>query len=157
MFLQVAVPNDDNRCLRFLWREYPEQRIQVYEYVGLVFGAKSLPTCANYALHQVAKGNAKDEENLFKAVLQNFCMDDFLKSVRTPQKAIEIYQKVREIFSKGGFNLTKWITSDEEVTSKNPRGRQIKENCENFRGRATIILNPWNELEYRHRQSHSLS
>ena len=45
-------------------------------------------------------------------------MDDFLKSVRTPQEAIEIYQKVREILNKGGFILTKWITSDDEVKSQ---------------------------------------
>ena len=31
MFLQVAVPNDDNLCSRFLWQEYPEQRIEVYQ------------------------------------------------------------------------------------------------------------------------------
>ena len=114
MFLQIAVPSDDNRCLRFIWREYPEQRIEVYEYTRHVFGAKSSPTCANYALHQVAK----DEENLVKAVQQNFYMDDFLKSVRTPQEMIGIYQKVREILSKGGFNLTKWIASDGEVKSQ---------------------------------------
>ena len=45
-------------------------------------------------------------------------MNDFLKSVRTLQKAIEFCQKVGEIISKGGFNLTKWITSDEEVKSQ---------------------------------------
>ena len=47
-------------------------------------------------------------------------MDAFLKSIRTPQKAIEIYEKVRDILNKGGFNLTKWITSDEEVKSHIP-------------------------------------
>ena len=47
-------------------------------------------------------------------------MDDFLKSVRTPQQAIEIYQKARDILIKGGFNLTKWITSDDEVKSQIP-------------------------------------
>ena len=41
MFLQVAVPKDDSRCLRFLWREDPERRIEVYEYTRHVFGAKS--------------------------------------------------------------------------------------------------------------------
>ena len=51
MFLQVAVPNDDSLCLRFLWREDPERRIEVYEYTRHVFRAKSSPTCANYALH----------------------------------------------------------------------------------------------------------
>ena len=47
-------------------------------------------------------------------------MDDFLKSVRILRKAIEFYQKVGEILSKGGFNMKKWITSDEEVKSQIP-------------------------------------
>ena len=106
MFLQVAVPNDNNRCLQFLWRDDPEQRIEVYEYTPHVFGAKSSPTCANYALHQVAKDNAEEDENLVKAVQRNFYMDDFLKSVRTPHEAIEIYQKVRHPHQR-------WIQFDE--------------------------------------------
>ena len=71
-------------------------------------------------MHQVAKDNAKEDDNLVKAVQRNFYMDDFLKSVRTPQEAIEIYKKGREILNKGGFNLTKWITSDVEVKSQIP-------------------------------------
>ena len=120
MFLQVAVPNDDSRCLQFLWREDPEQKIEVYEYTRHVLGAKSSPTCANYALHQVAKDNAVNNESVVRTVQRNFYMDDFLKSVRTPREAIEIYQKVRDILIKGGFNLTKWITSDDEVKSQIP-------------------------------------
>ena len=108
-----------NRCIQFLWREDPEQKIEVYEYKRHVFGAKSSPNCANYSLHQVAKDNAEDEENLVKAVERNFYMDEFLMSVRTPQEAIEIYKKTREILSKGGFNLTKW-KKDEEVKSQIP-------------------------------------
>ena len=126
IFLQVAVPNDDSRCLRFHWREDPEQKIEVYEYTRHVFGAKSLPTCANYALHQVAKVNAKEDENLVKAVQQYFYMDDFLKSVRTPQEAMEIYQKVREILNKGGFKLTKWITSDDNKSQIPETDRSTK-------------------------------
>ena len=68
MFLQVAVPTDDSRCLRFLWRETPDQRIDVYKYTRHVFGAQSSPTCANYALHQVARDNAKNDEALVKTV-----------------------------------------------------------------------------------------
>ena len=120
MFLQIGVPSADSRCLRFLWRDNPEQRIEVYEYTRHVFGAKSSPTCANYALHQVAKDNANNDENLVRTVQRNFYMDDFLKSVSTPQEAIQIYQKVRDVLSKGGFKLTKWIASDEEVKSQIP-------------------------------------
>ena len=49
--------------------------------------ANGSPTYANYALHQVAKNNAKDDENLAKVVQRNFYMDDFLKSVGTTQEA----------------------------------------------------------------------
>ena len=100
MFLQVAVPSDDSRSLRFLWREDPEHRIEVYEYTRHDFGTKSSPTCANFALHQVAKDNAKEDENLVKAFQRNFYMDDFLKSVRIPQEAIDIYQKVGRSLTK---------------------------------------------------------
>ena len=118
MFLQVAVLYDDSRCLQFLWREDSEQRMEVYEYARHVFGAKSSPTYANYALHQVAKDYAKDDKIVVKIVQRIFYMHNFIKSDRSHQEAIEIYQKVRNLFSKCGFNLTKWITSDEEVRSQ---------------------------------------
>ena len=85
--------------------------MEVYEYTRHVFGAKSLPTCANYAVN---------DESLVKTVQRNFHTDDSLKLVRTPQETIEFYRKVRDILSKGGFKLTKWITSDEEVKSEIP-------------------------------------
>ena len=118
MFLQVAVPNDDSRCLRFLWQEDPEQRIEFEEYTRHVFGVKSSLICAIYAAQQVSKNNAKNNKDLVKSVGQNFEMDDVLKSVRTPQELTDVYQKTREILSKSGFNLTKWIAKDKEVKSQ---------------------------------------
>ena len=125
----------------------PERRIEIYEYTRHVFGAKSLPICANYALHQVAKDNAVNDENLVKAVQRNFYMDDFLKSVRTPQEAIEIYQKVRDILIKGVFKLTKWITSDEEVKSHIPETDRSTKVVKTFEAEAqssSIIGLNWN-------------
>ena len=133
MLFQVAVPNDEKRCLRFLWGEDPEQKIEVYEYTRHFFGAKSSPNCANYAVHQVAKDNAVYDESLVRTVQRNFYMDHFLKSVRTPQEAIKIYQKLRVILIKGGFNLTEWITSNEEVKSHIPetdRSTKVVKNLE---------------------------
>ena len=100
--------------------EDPERRIEVYEYTRHVSGANSSPICANYALHQVAKDNGVNDESIVRTVPRNFYMDDFLKSVRTTQEAIKSYHKVRDVLIKGGFDLTKCITSDDEVKSQIP-------------------------------------
>ena len=157
MFLQVAVPKNDSRCLRFLWREDPEQRIEVYKYTRHVFEAKSSPTCANYALHQVAKDNAVNDESLVRTVQRNFYMDNFLKSVRTFQEAIHIYQKVRDILIKAGFKLTNWIKINDEIKSHIPETDKSTKVVKNLHSRTTIIFNPWTQLECGHRQSHCLS
>ena len=68
MFLPVAVQIDDSRCLRFLWREDPERTIEIYECTRHVFAAKSSPTCANCALHQVAKDKAVNDQSLVRTV-----------------------------------------------------------------------------------------
>ena len=47
MFLQVAVPKEECRVLRFLWRDKPEDNIGIFEYNRHVFGAKSSPRCAD--------------------------------------------------------------------------------------------------------------
>ena len=92
------------------------------------FWAKSLPAFANYALYQVAKDNAVNDESLFRTVQQNFYIDDLLKSVRTPQEAIK-YQKVRDILIKDGISLTKWITGDNEVNSQIPETDRSTKVC----------------------------
>ena len=83
--------------------------MEVYKYTQHVFGTKSSPTCAIYALHQVAKDNAVNDESLVKKVQWNF-------SQNTARSDL----KVRNTLSKGGFKLMKWITSDEEVKSQIP-------------------------------------
>ena len=101
----------------------------------------------NYALHQEAKDNAVKEENLVRTVQRNFYMDDFLKSVRTPQVTIEIYQNVRDILIKSEFNLTKWITSDDEVKSQIPetdRSTKVVITCETEPQSSSILGLTWN-------------
>ena len=107
MFLQVQVPERDKSCLRFLWRPTMNEPVQIYEYQRHVFGAKSSPTCANYALKRVAVDNENEFSIAAKTIQNNFYMDDFIKSVETPEEAIKVFKQLQPLLSKHGFELKK--------------------------------------------------
>ena len=117
MFLQVQVPERDKSCLRFLWRPTMNEPVQIYEYQRHVFGAKSSPTCANYALKRVAIDNEDEFPIAAKTIQNNFYMDDFIKSVETPEEEINVCKQLQTLLSKHGFELRKWITNSDVVTN----------------------------------------
>ena len=120
MFLQLQVPERDKSCLRFLWRPTVNEPVQIYEYQRHVFGAKNSPTCANYALKRVAIHNEDEFPIAAKTIQNNFYMDDFIKSVETPEEAIKVFKQLQPLLSKHGFELKKWITNSDVVTNAIP-------------------------------------
>ena len=120
MFLQVQVPEQDRNCLRFLWRPRTNEPVQIYKYQRHVFGAKSSPTCANYALQRVGLDNEKEYPIAAKAIQNNFYMDDFIKSVETPEEAIKVFNQLQPLLSQHGFELKKWISNNDAVTEAIP-------------------------------------
>ena len=120
MFLQVQVPERDKNCLRFLWRPTVNEPVQFYEYQRHVFGAKSSPTCANYALKQVAINNEDEFPIAAKTIQNNFYMEDFIKSFETPEEAIKVFKQLQPFLSKHRFELKKWITNSDVVTNATP-------------------------------------
>ena len=122
MILQVKVPSAECKFLRFLWRDDSTKPIEVYEYTRHVFGAKSSPTCANYALQQTGRDNKDFYPLASKAIERNFYMDGFAKSVDTEEEALELYNQLKTALLKGGFNLTKWITNNSIVMNSFKEG-----------------------------------
>ena len=120
MFLQVQVPERDKSCLRFLWRPTMNEPVQIYEYQRHVFGAKSSPTYANYALKRVAIDNEDEFPIAAKSIKNNLYMDDFIKSVETPEEAIKVFEQLQPLLSKHGFELKKWITNSDTVINAIP-------------------------------------
>ena len=47
-------------------------------------------------------------------------MDDFIKSVDTPEEAINIFRQFQPVLSKPGFELKKWTSNCNKVTEENP-------------------------------------
>ncbi|CAG2245379.1 unnamed protein product [Mytilus edulis] len=93
-----------------------------------VFGATSSPSCCNYALQYTAE-KFKDgfDTKVTDTVTKNMYVDDCLSSV---EKAVSLIKDVTKLCSKGGFNLTKWMTNNETVLESVPEKERSKKTHE---------------------------
>ena len=132
MFHQVRVPECDRSFLRFLWWPNGDLSRGVIEYQMTVhlFGAVSSPACSNYALRKTADDNAQHfSSSLMNTIKRNFYVDDCLKSLPSVKDAITHVHELCSLLQRGGFRLTKWVSSSREVLESIPvkdRGQEIR-------------------------------
>ncbi|XP_039548042.1 uncharacterized protein LOC120493481 [Pimephales promelas] len=130
MFHQVRVPVEDSDLLRFLWWPDGDHKQSLVEYrmVAHLFGATSSPSCASFALRKCAEDNREQFSfKVIETVLHNFYVDDCLTSVASEEEAIALYQDLRALCSKGGFQLMKWISNRRTVLAAIPATERAKE------------------------------
>ena len=127
MFHQVRVNKEQRDLLRFLWWEDGNATKDPQEYRMTVhlFGATSSPGCANFAL----KSTANDYQNEFGPAAANFLRNDFyvddgLKSVPSVSEAVELVANVKQMCSKGGFRLHKFVSNRKEVIRRIPESER---------------------------------
>ena len=129
MFNQVKVKPNDRDVLRFLWWKDndPNEKTVIYRMTSHLFGGIWSPSCANFALHKCARDYADDYDmQTVDTVLNNFYVDDCLKSVDTECEAIRLAEQLTSLLSHGGFHLTKWISNSREVLMTIPEEEHAK-------------------------------
>ena len=90
-----------------------------------MFGATPSPTVANFTLGCTAKDNAHDfSPETIQTVLQNFYVDDLLKSCKDAGSAIKLIKELSQLLLWGGFHLTKWISNDHDVIKSIPNDQR---------------------------------
>lgn len=95
-----------------------------------IFGARSSPACANFALKQTANDNEDTYDKATTETLRhNFYVDDCLRSTSTEIEAMDLVHNLRSICQCGGFHLTKWLSNSRRVINSIPeteRAEQVK-------------------------------
>jgi len=74
-----------------------------------ILGAVTLPSCESYALRKTAVENKQYYRP--KVILSNFCVDDYLKSVATEDKAILLIQDLTAAWERVGFHLSRRVSN----------------------------------------------
>ncbi|XP_048584159.1 uncharacterized protein LOC125563209 [Nematostella vectensis] len=118
MFHQVLFTPEDRGALCYLW--CPDGDLskdpKTHQMLVHIFGAKSSPSVTSFALRITARDNAdKFPSELVEAVLRDFYVDDLLKSFQSASEATATSSQLCELLSKGGFELTKWLSNNREV------------------------------------------
>ena len=113
MFMQVEVPVHEQNFLKFLWREGVSDEIEIFQYTRHIFGRKSSPTCANFAVQKVASDNKVDFPQAAETVFDSFHVDDFLSDSSTvihwiysshKKLAVSVANRVAEILDNTRFD-----------------------------------------------------
>lgn len=115
MYRQVIVANEDVDFQRLLWRDDPESEIEDYRLVRVTFGTASAPYLAVQSLQQVANDEGKQNPMVAEKIKTDFYVDDLMTGCQNIEEGKEIYKEIKNILTKGGFELQKWITNSKEL------------------------------------------
>ena len=120
MYRAIQLSATDKDLHRFLWRPTPDVSIQTYRMKRVTFGISASPYLAIRTLQQTAEDHGKDYPEVQSHLINSFYVDDFLGGASTPSQASNLLQNMREVLSKGNFNLCKWRSSSPDVLKNLP-------------------------------------
>ena len=130
MYHQVKLPEEYSKFLRFFWWEDGNLENDPIEYEMLVhpFGAISSKNCVIFALHQTAFDNREElGEDAMDTLLNDFYVDDMLKSLDEKDEAVDVIERTTKMCAAGGFNLTKFVSTDPDVVKSIPIEKRAEE------------------------------
>ena len=92
----------------------------IYEWQVLPFGTTCSPCCAIYALQRHAREHPDSDPEVLDSVENAFYVDNCLQSIPSTAEAKALLDKVRNLLSKGGFEVRQWASNRAEVIQHLP-------------------------------------
>ena len=114
MYRAVLLPSDDWDLHRFVWRKRLDEPLRDYRMTRLTFGVSSSSFAANMSVKQNAIDFTQEFPLAASAVHESFYVDDGLVGADSTEEATQLQQQLQDLFTRGGFLLRKWKSSDPE-------------------------------------------
>ena len=124
MYREVKLSTEDKDLHRFLWRDSPKEPVKDFRMTRVTFGVSASPYLAVKTLQQTAADHGEEYPRATYHIKHSFYVDDFLGGANTAQEAVDLYQDLRSILSKGSFSLCKWRSSSQAVLQNIPTNLQ---------------------------------
>lgn len=118
MYRQVKVEQDDTNFQRLVWRNNEEDEIEDYKLVRVTFGTAAAPYLAVKTLQQLAVDEGENFPIASEKLRTDYYVDDLMTGCETLDEGITLYKEMSELMSKGGFQLQKWVSNNEELAEQ---------------------------------------
>ena len=116
----IELTPSDRDLHRFVWRSDPNSHLGDYRITRVTFGVSASSFAANMAVKQNALDFALEYPQAAAAVEKSFYIDDGLTGANSVGEAVELQKQLQELFSRGGFLLRKWKSSEPAVVQHLP-------------------------------------
>ena len=120
MYRAIELTPSDRDLHRFVWRSDPNSHLGDYRMTRVTFGVSASSFAANMAVKQNALDFALEYPQAAAAVEKSFYVDDGLTGANSVCEAVELQKQLQELFSRGGFLLRKWKSSEPAVVQHLP-------------------------------------
>ena len=111
MYRAVKLVKPDRDLHRFVWISKPEDTLVDYRMTWLTFGVSASCFAANMAIKQNAIDLAHEYLLAAEAVMKSFYVDD-CPGADDVKTVITLQCQLQDLFSRGGFLLHKWNSSE---------------------------------------------
>lgn len=130
MFYCFVVQEDHRDFLRYLWYEDNDVSKAVVEYRMKVhvFGNSPSPAVAIYCMRRAAQeGEREHGSDARQFVERQFYVDDGLMSVATPEEAIDLLTRTRQMLAESNLRLHKVASNSSQVMEAFPAEDRAKD------------------------------
>ncbi|XP_053686640.1 uncharacterized protein LOC128736183 [Sabethes cyaneus] len=115
MFHQIKIREHDRQSQRFLWRDDPSKRPQIYVMDVATFGSSCSPVSAQYVKNINAAELADRFPRAAIAIQTRHYVDDYLDSFHTIDEAVQVVEEVKTVHAKGGFQIRNFLSNSWKV------------------------------------------
>ena len=115
MYRAIELAKPDRDLHRFVLRSKQEDTLKDYRMTRVTFGVSASSFAANMAVKQNAIDLAHEYPLAAEAVEKSFYVDDGLTGANDVKTAITLQEQLQVLFSRGGFLLRKWNSSEASV------------------------------------------
>ena len=115
MYHAVKLITSDCDFYWFVWRASPNEPLTDYQMTRVMFGVSASSFAANMCVRQNALDFGFEYPLAAKAVSESFYVDDCLSGADTIEEAVKLQEQLQGLFSKAGFLLRKWHSSEPAI------------------------------------------